>query len=186
MSKSARQRTRTQNAARTRKCKGIKNATQRLGIRNTIARLLHRHTSRHGSARARTKQSAHGGTAAVAVFFDAENISANYAAQAAECATQLGQIRILRAYGGPNQIYTATWQHVSQTHGYDLVSCNGNARGKNSADIRIVVDAMDMLERALFDTLVVVSNDSDFTPLARYAQAKGLRTISMVTNADAN
>jgi len=39
--------------------------------------------------------------------------------------------------------------------------------GKNSADIRLVVDAMDLAHRKEhLDTFVIVSGDSDFSPLA--------------------
>ena len=38
--------------------------------------------------------------------------------------------------------------------------------GKNSADIRLVVDAMDMsFQKEHIDTFVIVSGDSDFSPL---------------------
>ena len=37
--------------------------------------------------------------------------------------------------------------------------------GKNSADIRLVVDALDLYTKSHVNTFVIISGDSDFSPL---------------------
>jgi uncharacterized protein (TIGR00288 family) len=52
--------------------------------------------------------------------------------------------------------------------------------GKNSADIRLVVDAMDLCHsKEHIDTFVVVSGDSDFSPLVSKLKENGKRVIGV-------
>jgi uncharacterized protein (TIGR00288 family) len=52
--------------------------------------------------------------------------------------------------------------------------------GKNSADIRLVVDAMDLCySKNHIDTFVVVSGDSDFSPLVSKLKENGKRVIGV-------
>ena len=48
--------------------------------------------------------------------------------------------------------------------------------GKNSVDIRLVVDAMDLsASKEHIDTFVIVSGDSDFVPAFKFARREGVR-----------
>ncbi|MFO0957587.1 MAG: NYN domain-containing protein [Isosphaeraceae bacterium] len=52
--------------------------------------------------------------------------------------------------------------------------------GKNSADIRLVVDAMDLSwSKAHVDTFVIVSGDSDFSPLVSKLKENGKHVIGL-------
>src|SRR5579862_7514607 len=52
--------------------------------------------------------------------------------------------------------------------------------GKNSADIRLCVDAMDLsYSKEHIDTFVVVSGDSDFSPLVSKLKELGKRVIGL-------
>jgi uncharacterized protein (TIGR00288 family) len=52
--------------------------------------------------------------------------------------------------------------------------------GKNSADIRLVVDAMDLsYSKPHIDTFVIVSGDSDFSPLVSKLKENGRRVIGL-------
>jgi hypothetical protein len=52
--------------------------------------------------------------------------------------------------------------------------------GKNSADIRLVVDAMELAHsKAHMDTIVIVSGDSDFTPLVSKLKENGKTVIGL-------
>src|SRR5262245_32444513 len=52
--------------------------------------------------------------------------------------------------------------------------------GKNSADIRMVVDAMDLAwSKAHIDTFVIVSGDSDFSPLVAKLKENGKHVIGL-------
>ncbi len=62
--------------------------------------------------------------------------------------------------------------------GFDVVDCPSVSRsGKNAADIRIVIDALELLgHRTHFDEFVIASGDSDFTPLLQRIRAEDRRT----------
>lgn len=61
--------------------------------------------------------------------------------------------------------------------GFEVVDCPAVSRGgKNAADIRIVIDALDLLShRTRFDEFVIASGDSDFTPLLQRLRAEDRR-----------
>lgn len=63
--------------------------------------------------------------------------------------------------------------------GFEVIDCPAVARGgKNAADIRIVVDALDLLDhRTRFDEFVLASGDSDFTPLLQRLRAEDRRIM---------
>ena len=52
-------------------------------------------------------------------------------------------------------------------------------RGKNSSDIALVIDAMDILHTGRFDGFVLVSSDSDFTRLASRIREQGMDVFGM-------
>lgn len=54
-----------------------------------------------------------------------------------------------------------------------------NTKGKNSSDISLVIDAMDVLHAGHFGIFVLVSSDSDFTRLASRIREQGLTVIGM-------
>ena len=66
--------------------------------------------------------------------------------------------------------------------GFEVVDCPAVSRGgKNAADIRMVVDALDLLvHRTHFDEFVLASGDSDFTPLLQRLRAED-RRIAIVS-----
>ena len=81
-------------------------------------------------------------------------------------------------------------------HGFEMVDIpRSNVSGKNSADIRMVVDAMDLTQKnEHIDTFAIVSGDSDFSPLVsklrendKYVIGLGVKNSSselLVANCD--
>ena len=91
-------------------------------------------------------------------------------------AKNLGPIAVNRAYC--NWQYFGRYRDLLMHHGMELVQLfpPGSA-AKNGADIRLCLDAMEDLGR--FDhigTVMVVSGDSDYMPLAHKVKAAG-RTV---------
>jgi hypothetical protein len=66
------------------------------------------------------------------------------------------------------------WNRVQAEHGLVPHHSPANTVGKNSSDISLVIDAMDILHRGRFDGFVLVSSDSDFTRLASRIREQGL------------
>jgi len=98
-----------------------------------------------------------------------------------------GKIIVKRAY--------ADWhyykEHMSPLHeaAIELIEIPmPRISGKNSADIRLVVDAMDLCySKEHIDTFVIVSGDSDFSPLVSKLRENNKRVIGIgVKNSSSN
>src|SRR5216117_3568496 len=112
--------------------------------------------------------------ATMAVFLDLENIAlgardAHYPSfdiqKVLERLLLKGQIVVKKAYCDFDR-YKA-FKSVMHEAAFELIEIpHVRQSGKNSADIRMVVDALDLCyTKAHVDTFVIVSGDSDFSPL---------------------
>lgn len=90
-----------------------------------------------------------------------------------------GQVIVKRAY--------ADWSHYGKEKdalheaGLELIEIpKRRISGKNSADIRLVVDALELsYAKGHIDTFVIVSGDSDFAPLVAKLRENGRSVIGM-------
>lgn len=91
----------------------------------------------------------------------------------------LGKVVIKRAYAD----WTRYENHKTKLHelGFDLFEIPRRAMtGKNAADIRMVVDAMDVvISKEHVDTFALVTGDSDFTPLVAKLREHDKRVIGI-------
>jgi uncharacterized protein (TIGR00288 family) len=135
----------------------------------------------------------------LAVFIDFENlaIGAEQKPQSgrrrtsSNGATQLDMKRILERLVEKGKIVAkrayADWgrfgQYVTPLHelGIELMEIpERGVTGKNSADIKLVVDAMELsYTKEHIDTFVIVSGDSDFTPLVGKLKENGRTVIGL-------
>lgn len=103
-----------------------------------------------------------------------------------DLAASLGPIVIHRAYC--NWQFFGRYRDVLLQNAIDLVQLfppGGSA--KNGADIRLGLDAMEDLARfPHVATVVVVSGDSDFTPLAQKVRAAGRQVVGVGTRQATN
>lgn len=109
----------------------------------------------------------------VALLLDAENIGSRFVRGALEVARFEGEVVVAKAYGPASVIGSKSWGSVLQREGLDSHICVGCRKGKNSVDMHITVDAMQMVFQLGIDVLVVVSSDSDFAPLAARVRQQG-------------
>lgn len=110
----------------------------------------------------------------LAVLIDAENATPRIAeALFTEIAT-LGEASARRIYGdfASNQI--AGWTKVLARFAIQPQQNFANTKGKNSGDIALVIDAMDLLHSGRFDGFCLVSSDADFTRLASRIREEGV------------
>lgn len=102
----------------------------------------------------------------VAVLIDADNIPASLCDEALKKCAELGNITIKRAYGDFTNSTAASWRKSNSKHAIVPMQNNNLTKGKNAADIALVIDAMDFLHNNQVDIFCIVSSDSDFTRLA--------------------
>ena len=124
----------------------------------------------------------------LAVFIDFENIALGLRGRAdatfdvhkvIQRLLEIGNVLVKRAYADWSRFgyYTRPFHEAA----IELIEIprRGDA-GKNSADIRLCVDAMDLCyAKGHVDTFVIVSGDSDFSPLVSKLRENGKRVIGL-------
>ena len=112
----------------------------------------------------------------LAVLIDFENTGLKSIQWLFDQVSDIGRIIIKRAY--------ADWSVASDKRdqllelGIEPVHLFRSGGGsKNSSDIRLVIDAVELLHQSPVDTFVIVSSDSDFVPLVSKLRAAGKTVI---------
>lgn len=124
----------------------------------------------------------------LAVFVDLENLAMGFTNQrktkfdiqkVLERLVEKGKLIVKKAYADWSryQAYTAPFHEAA----IELIEIPRRSQtGKNSADIRLVVDAMDLAwSKTHIDTFVIVSGDSDFSPLVSKLKENGKHVIGL-------
>jgi uncharacterized protein (TIGR00288 family) len=127
------------------------------------------------------------GERSLAVFIDFENLALGFQgrrdrfdiARVLERLVEKGKIVAKKAYCDWSRFaaYTAPLHEAA----IELVEIPKRSQtGKNSADIRLCVDAMDLaFSKEHIDTFVIVSGDSDFSPLVSKLKENGKHVIGL-------
>lgn len=125
----------------------------------------------------------------LAVFVDFENIALGFKGKkklqkfeinkVLERLVEKGKIVVKKAYA--DWVRYAEYKHELHGAGLELIELpKRQMTGKNSADIRLVVDALDLSwAKEHIDTFVIVSGDSDFSPLVSKLKENGKRVIGL-------
>ena len=122
----------------------------------------------------------------LAVFIDFENLAQGFKRQGEfdirlilERLVEKGKVVVKKAYADWSR-YSRYKQELHEL-AIELIEIPKRSRsGKNSADIRLVVDAMDLCySKRHVDTFVIVSGDSDFSPLVSKLKENGKRVIGV-------
>ena len=123
-------------------------------------------------------------TEKVAIFLDVENLSGWLKADGGESlldrANELGRVVVRRAYGDFSIGSVSVRQPELNLLGFEFVHVYHPVKGKNSADIQIVVDVMEYLARIPdLEWIVLATGDSDFSPLFRRLRELGKSVVGM-------
>jgi len=112
----------------------------------------------------------------LAVLVDFENVGLGSIQWLFDQISDVGRIIVKRAY--------ADWSAASNKRdqllelGIEPIHLFQSLKsGKNSSDIRLTIDAVDILHESPVDTFVLVSSDSDFVPLVMKLRAAGKMVI---------
>ena len=112
----------------------------------------------------------------VAALVDFENVGLDSIQWLFDQISDVGRIIVKRAYADwssagnkRDQLLELGIEPIQQFH--------SGPKGKNSSDIRLAIDAVDLLHQSPVDTFVIVSSDSDFIPLVNKLRAAGKTVI---------
>ncbi|SDC62842.1 TIGR00288 family protein [Variovorax sp. CF079] len=115
-------------------------------------------------------------TPCVMLLIDADNVSSDVIEQAVQrTMAEHGAIHVRRAYCNAETAFKqqALFKRLSVRPMVNL------SAGKNSTDIALAVDAMDLAVAERPDIVVLVSSDSDFAPLVIRLREKGCRVCGI-------
>ena len=115
----------------------------------------------------------------LAVLIDADNTAPKWAEAIFEEIATLGEASVRRIYGDFSGPHLRSWE--KKLAGLALIPHQQFAytKGKNSSDIALVIDAMDLMHTGRFDGFVLVSSDSDFARLASRLREQGLQVFGI-------
>ena len=127
------------------------------------------------------------GERSLAIFIDFENLALGFQgrrerfdiARVLERLVEKGKVVAKKAYADWSRF--AAYTSLLHEAAIELIEIPRRAQtGKNSADIRLCVDAMDLAySKDHIDTFVIVSGDSDFSPLVSKLKELGKHVIGL-------
>jgi NYN domain len=120
----------------------------------------------------------------LALLIDAENIEVALEAEIIAHAKAMGDLNIVRIFGDFTEARMTGWLEAARAKGYQPTLQFNGGRGKNSTDIALTIDAMDILHSGAVEAFCIVSDDRDFLPLAIRLRAAGRRVFAICKTAD--
>ncbi len=109
----------------------------------------------------------------IALFIDAENAPAAKFEEVLSEVAKYGVVTIRKAYGDWKNRSIKAWEALLHEYAIQPIQQYALTKGKNAADIALVIDAMDVMYTKNIDVMCFVSSDSDFTPMVTRALAEG-------------
>ncbi|QIG81877.1 NYN domain-containing protein [Stakelama tenebrarum] len=110
----------------------------------------------------------------VALLIDADNASPASIDPVLTVLAELGTVNIRRVYGNWRKQSLKGWADMTLKHGIEPYQQFDITKGKNATDMRMTIDAMDLLFRGRVTGFGILSSDSDFMPLAMRIRQEGL------------
>jgi uncharacterized protein (TIGR00288 family) len=112
----------------------------------------------------------------VALLIDADNVSIDVIEQAVVwCAKHYGGPHLRRAYCTPESAV----KHQTAFKRLSVRPMVNLAAGKNSTDIALAVDAIEIAVNEQPDVIVIASSDSDFAPVVARLRERGCRVVGL-------
>ena len=116
----------------------------------------------------------HSLTANIALLIDADNASPDSLDPVLTVLAELGTVNIRRAYGNWKKPALKGWEAMTHRHAIEPQQQFDVTKGKSATDMKMTIDAMDLLYRGHVDGFGIMSSDSDFMPLAMRLRQEGL------------
>lgn len=109
----------------------------------------------------------------IALLIDADNASHHGIDPVLTALAELGTVNIRRAYGNWRKQALKGWVDRLHKYGIELQQQFDITRGKNATDMKMTIDAMDLLFGGRVTGFGIMSSDSDFMPLAMRLRQDG-------------
>lgn len=110
----------------------------------------------------------------IAMFIDCDNVSPKYIEGIFDDLSQYGTVNIRRAYGDWKDKKLQGWENILQDYNIKPIQQFAYTKGKNATDIAMIIDIMDILYTKELEAVVLITSDSDFTPIVTRILSDGL------------
>jgi len=110
----------------------------------------------------------------VALLIDADNASPDSLDPVLTVLAELGIVNIRRAYGNWQKPALNGWAKIVHLHAIEPQQQFDITKGKSATDMKMIIDAMDLLYGGRVGGFGIMSSDADFMPLAMRIRQDGL------------
>jgi uncharacterized protein (TIGR00288 family) len=110
----------------------------------------------------------------IALLIDADNSRPDSLEAVLTILGDLGTVNIRRAYGNWSKPGLKGWSAIVHRHAIEPQQQFDITKGKNATDMKMTIDAMDLLYAGHVDGFGIMSSDSDFMPIATRIRQNGL------------
>ncbi|MEO6359014.1 MAG: NYN domain-containing protein [Sphingomicrobium sp.] len=110
----------------------------------------------------------------IALLIDADNASPDHFDEVLLVLGEFGTINVRRAYGNWQKPSLKGWASLTGEHSIVPIQQFDVSKGKSATDMRMIIDAMDLVYRGTIDGFGIMSSDSDFLPLAQRIREDGV------------
>jgi len=110
----------------------------------------------------------------IALLIDADNASPGDLESALNILGDLGTVNVRRIYGNWTKTGLRGWAKIVHRHAIEPQQQFDITKGKNATDMKMAIDAMDLLYGGHVDGFGIMSSDSDFMPVAMRIRQNGL------------
>ncbi|MGN6819690.1 MAG: NYN domain-containing protein [Sphingomonas sp.] len=118
----------------------------------------------------------------IALLIDADNASSHTLDPVLTILAELGTVNIRRVYGNWSKPALKGWRDQTVRYGIEPQQQFDLTKGKNATDMKMTIDAMDLLYRGRVHGFGIMSSDSDFMPLAMRIRQDGLPVYGFGTS----
>lgn len=115
----------------------------------------------------------------IAVVIDADNTQISKLEDVFHEISTRGRIVVKRAYGNWHKPTLKNWGEIIKRLAIKAEQQFDYVSGKNATDMALVIDTIELLYTNLYDAFVIVSSDSDYTPLAIKLREPGVYVMGV-------
>lgn len=115
----------------------------------------------------------------IAVVIDADNTQISKLEDVFHEISTRGRIVVKRAYGNWHKPALKNWGEIIKRLAIKAEQQFDYVSGKNATDMALVIDTIELLYTNLYDAFVIVSSDSDHTPLAIKLREAGVYVMGV-------
>ena len=115
----------------------------------------------------------------IAVVIDADNTQISKLEDVFHEISARGRIVVKRAYGNWHKPTLKNWGEIIKRLAIKAEQQFDYVSGKNATDMALVIDTIELLYTNLYDAFVIVSSDSDYTPLAIKLREAGVYVMGV-------